>query len=189
MSLWTDALKYILGQPGGVSVSVTPGTGYDTAAAEAAAAADLERLQHEAILMFPADPLPGGRWSTKCNFGAMHVADGKGCRDLDGMNATCIVRHLLNLCLTKPEDWREDSWERGVEHAKKGGLVVYGIEAPPGDAHGHVVTGAPRDMQEGHWGPVPIAANVGMPPNDFKKLSACFLDSERAAIKCFLWRP
>lgn len=179
-----DALR------GSVTTIMDLPSGFDQAAETAAAVSRLESLQAEAIALFPADPLPGGHWRTKCNFGLMHQADGLGCRDLDGLNATCIVRHVAQLCLVTGSGWSEGTPERGIRHASRGGFGFQGIEAPPGEDHGHVAGIAPRPgAMSPSWGILePILANVGKPPNGFKLASACFLESERPAIRTFLWK-
>ncbi len=190
---WLDlATKLLLkngfsGQPtlgGSISEPITS-TGYSVAADVAARVALLTQLQMDAIARFPAI---GD--TTFCNFGLMHVADGMGCRDLDNMNATCIVRHAQLLCATNPAEWREDSWDRAHAHAMNGGFGFFGIEAPLGKAHGHVASVAARPMVYGpSWGLMePWIANVGHAPNDFKLISACFLSAQRPMLKCFLWR-
>lgn len=174
----------------GAGISIPLGSGYSAEADVAARVAMLEQLQESAIAMFPADPLPGGKWVTKCNFGLIHQADGLGCRDLDGLNATCIVRHVAQLCLIPGSGWTEGTPDRAVRHALRGGFGFQGIEAPPGELHGHVAGVAPRPAAiSPSWGiPEPVLANVGKPPNDFKLASACFLASERPQIRTFLWR-
>lgn len=192
MSLLNDLIgMFFGGGPPGASVTTeTEKTGYNVAEDIAEKVRTLERLQSEAIFTFPADPLPGGKWETKCNFGLIHVANGLECHDLDGLNATKMVRRAADLCLSNPEDWREDSWARAAIHANKGGFAFIGREAPAGEAHGHVASVAPKAMEKsGSWDMlVPFLANVGRPPNDVKKASACFFKDDIPALRCFLWR-
>jgi hypothetical protein len=142
----------------------------------------LELAQREAIALYPADPLPGGKWRTKCNLGAAHVARAVGCSDLDGLTADQDAQQLL----MRP-GWRADTWERGVRHAMRGGLALLVWDNPLG--HGHIATIAPRQMEPSPtWGPlVPILANVGEPPNDFKLASACFRHDIWPDVKCLIW--
>jgi hypothetical protein len=188
MGILDDIFKTILGAapagvPIGASVSIPLGTGYNAAADVAAAVEKLTQLQREAIQMFPDQGA-----TTFCNYGLLHVANGLGCHDLDGLMASEMVRRAELYCNARPQDWREDTWERAVAHAQRGGLAFVGEVAYP---HGHVASVAAQPMQDsGTWGcKVPILANIGgAPPNDFKKLSACFRVAARPMVKTFLWR-
>jgi hypothetical protein len=199
---WAGLLKSLFQVPGpsgspvpGASAMIPLSSGYDRGVDVARAVALLTRLQTEAIAMFPADPLPGGKWMTKCNFGMAHVADGLGCRDLDGVNATCMTQRALRLCATTPGDWQLDmspGWTRAVSHAQRGGLAFFGMEARPGELHGHVTSVAARPPEySGTWGAVlPVCANVGKPEwQGFVRLSKCFTLDERPLLRCFLWKP
>jgi len=160
----------------GGGVSVPLGSGYDRQVDIATAVATLTRLQQEAVALFPA-----AGSETYCNTGLQHVAKRLGCHDLDGLVATEMVRRAAAL-----PGWRQDTWERAVRHAQQGGLAFLGLEGYP---HGHVASVAALPMeQSGTWGcSVPILANVGKPPNGFKRASQCFLLVERPLIKTFLW--
>jgi hypothetical protein len=179
----------------GGGISIPLGSGFDVQTDAANARMRLESLQDEAIAQFPAEGS-----MTKCNWGLNHIALGMDCLDFDGLapgigdkdalNATCMVRRARELCMSKPQEWREDSWERAVAHAMKGGLAFIGEEAQPGEAHGHVATVAPRPMQRSpSWmTDVPVVANVGKPPNAYKLLSACWRREAQPMLHCFLWR-
>jgi len=161
-------------------------TGYSRAQEIAAAVAKLTSLQQEAITIYP----PKGT-TTFCNIGLQHVANGMGCHAFDNMMATQIVQQAMNLCMSLPNEWREDSWERAVAHANKGGFAFFGMKAPPGEVHGHVASVAAKPMEfSGTWGcNVPVLANVGNAKTQgFNKLSKCFLLSERPLLKCILWK-
>jgi hypothetical protein len=157
-------------------------TGYSVLADRAAAAEKLELAQREAMALYPADPLPGGKWRTKCNLGAAHVARALGCSDLDGLTADQDAEQLLSRT-----GWRADTWARGVKHAQRGGLALLVWDNPLG--HGHIATIAPRAMEPSpSFGlPVPVLANVGEPPNDFKLASACFRHDIWPEVKCLTW--
>lgn len=186
MGLLDAIIKFIFGFSSnqGASATIQLGTGYSVEKDMEQEAAKLIQLQEEAIAQFP----PQGK-TTHCNEGLMYIADGLGCRDLDGMNATCMVQHVQQLCITHSHDWREDSWERAVAHAARGGFAFFGMEAPPGDVHGHVVSIAAKSMEmSGTWGQeVPICANIGK-TNGFMRLSQCFRLDEKPMLKCFLWK-
>ena len=141
--------------------------------------------QGEAIVMFPADSLPDGVLRTKCNFGVAHIAARMGCYDLSGLTANQML-HKLSMGVP---GWREDEWQRATLHAMRGGLAVIGWPHPDPKGHGHVVTVSPLEAQtSGTWGcAVPMVANIGKPPNDFKRLSGAFLLEHRPDLRCFLW--
>ena len=189
MGLLREIVKIIFGVTSnpGASVTVPIGTGYSVANEQEKAVEKLTKLQEEAIAKFP----PKGK-ETYCNFGLEYVAHGLGCHDLDNKNATCMVQHAKTLCIVMPQNWREDSWERAVAHAQKGGFAFVGIVAPPGGAHGHVASVAARPMElSGTWKmDVPILAQIGKAESQgFNKLSKCFLLSDKPMLKCFLWEP
>lgn len=180
-----------------VAVPITA-TGYSVEEERAAAVSRLAAAQAEAIAMFPADPIPGPgdqprhslvkqEWRTKCNFGVQHVAHALYCHDLDGLRADQMVQKLG----AGYAPWREDSLERGVEHALRGGLAIVGWDNPADGKSGHVATIAPREMAlSPSWGvKVPFLANVGTPEaQGIKLMSACFRRHQAHAIRCFLWK-
>jgi len=169
----------------GASVTVPLGTGYSKEKDMADKVEKLTKLQQTAIDRFqPHDGF------TYCNVGLEYIAHELGCHDLDGRTAACMVQHASELCISKPDEWREDSWERAMAHAAQGKLAFFGIVAPPGEQHGHVASVAARPPEpSGSWGQnVPVLANVGK-TNGFLRLSQCFLLSQKPTLKCFLWEP
>jgi hypothetical protein len=131
-----------------------------------------------------ADPLPGGKFQTKCNFGLQAIARGMGCKELEGMRANEIIAHAA-----MGANWRVDTWERAVLHALEGRFAFMGWSNPAAGASGHVATVAPLEMvKSATWDMlVPWLANVGMPPNAVKMASGCFLKAHKDALRCFLW--
>ena len=198
IDFWAKLLQDFLRPPAGlpsisVGASVPLGSGLtDPAQDIPGAVAQLTRLQSEAIAMFPADPTVSGKWVTKCNVGLQHVAAGMGCHDCDGRNAQQIIAYLSALSAAPGALWRLGTFDSAVAHAQRGRLAVIGYDVPmPGEQHCHVVSVAARPPQwSSLWNAMePICANVGKPPNDFKRLSDCFLLAERPMLKVLLWRP
>ena len=149
----------------------------------------LTRLQNEAISLFPATLLPNHVWQTKCNFALQYIANGLGCHDLNGLNATDMVLHAIEWSKESSKNWNTGDWSKGVDCAKLGGLAFLGIITPSSQPHGHVASIAVKPMQMSpSWGIlVPWVANIGIPPNTFKLASAAFLLAQRPILRCF-WK-
>lgn len=190
MGFWS----YILSV--GATASIQIGGGNNVETDRIKAGAKLLDLCERAVSRkdFNADPLPGGHWVTKCNWGAQFIATGFGCHDLDGKNATEMFAAMLASALANPErdvakGWREDSEDRAVKHALNGGLAFMSMPKPSVNEHGHIAAVAPMAMEAStSWGrKVPMLANVGLPPNGIKRASQCFLIAHQPILKCFLW--
>ena len=170
--------------PGGesITVSTTLGSGYD--------------VEHERMMNFNplkaackfaiANPLfvmrditGDGEPETFCNRGLDEIAKAMGYSGFHRLSAN----NQITLMRCSP-DWTEDSMERAVAHALRGGLSVACLNDEP---HGHVAVVYPSEMESSStWGEdVAIVANVGK-TNAIMRLSGAFRVEDRPSVSFFL---
>lgn len=187
LKLWGFVYDKLLGAltqpPGGVGVVKELGSGYSV---EEEREMNVEKLRQAGLAAVynpewaPGQPNPG---DTHCNGGAAEIAGAMGCTELAGKMADDQIA-----AMEASADFREDSMERAVAHALKGGLAFATIVEHP---HGHLAALQPEPMQKSDtWDGdlVCLIFNVGH-ENKPCKLSGGFLKAQRPLIRFFLYKP
>jgi len=121
-----------------------------------------------------------GKPETFCNRASRAVAivmGFMGFREKENANTMIGV-------MSMSPSWREDTMDRAVDHAKKGGLAFACIDDFP---HGHICAVRPEDMEySSTWGgPVAIVANVGK-TNGRMRLSGAIKADDKNRVRFFL---